>query len=73
MVRAALDQSEPSPRFASTGIHTKSETGNLQGKGLEKGPGDSQVPIRRGSQKTRVSQSLEHLLEDESTNLASFS
>ena len=51
MVRVALDRSEPSLRFASNCIHTKSGADNLQGNGLGKGPGASQVPIRRGSQK----------------------
>ena len=55
VVGAALDQSEPSHRFASNGIHTKSEANNLQGNGLEKGPGASQVMIRRESQKLGVS------------------
>ena len=41
VVEAALDRSEPSPRFASNGIHTKSEVDNLQGNGLGKGPGAS--------------------------------
>ena len=50
VVEAALDQSEPSHRFASNSIHTKSEADNLQGNGLGKGPGASQVPIQRGSQ-----------------------
>ena len=49
VVRAALDQSEPSPRFTSNNIHTKSESDNLEGNDLEKGPGASQVPIQRGS------------------------
>ena len=53
VVGAALDRSEPSPRFASNGIHMKSEVDNLQGNGLGKGPGASQVPIRKGSQKPR--------------------
>ena len=65
MVGAALDRSEPSPRFAFNGIHTKSEVENLQGNGFEKGPGASQAPIQRESQ-NRVSQALEHLLGDES-------
>ena len=65
MVGAALDRSEPSPRFTSNGIHMKSGADNLQGNGLEKGHGASQVPIQRGSQ-NRVSQTLEHLLGDES-------
>ena len=65
MVRVALDRSEPSPRFASNGIHMKSEADNLQGNGLEKDPGASQAPIQRESQ-NRVSQALEHLLGDES-------
>ena len=51
MVGTTLDQREPSPRFASNGIHTKSEADNLQGNGLGKGPGASQVPMQRGSQK----------------------
>ena len=50
VVGVDLDRSEPSPRFASNGIHMKSEADNLQGNGLEKGPGASQVPIQRGSQ-----------------------
>ena len=65
MVGVALDQSEPSPRFASNSIHKKSEPDNLQGNGLGKGLGASQVPIKRGSQ-NRVPQALEHLLGDES-------
>ena len=65
MVEAALDLSEPSPGFASNGIHTKSEADNLQGNGLRKGPSASQVPIQKGSQKAWVSQTLEHLLRDE--------
>ena len=51
VVEAALDRSKPSPTFASNDIHTKIEANNLQGNGLIKGPGASQVPIRRGSQK----------------------
>ena len=51
VVGATLDRSEPSPRFASNGIHTKSEADNLKGNGLGKGSDASQVPIRRGSQK----------------------
>ena len=47
----ALDRSESSFRFASNGIHMKSAADNLQGNGLGKGPGASQVPTRRGSQK----------------------
>ena len=43
VVEAALDRSEPSPRFAFNGIHTKSEADNLQGNGLEKGIDASQV------------------------------
>ena len=50
VVRAALGRSEPSPRFASNGIHMKSEADNLQGNGLATSPGASLVPIRRGSQ-----------------------
>ena len=61
VVEAALDQSEPSPRFASNDIHTKSGADNLQGNGLGNGPGASQDPIRRGSQNP-VSQALEHFL-----------
>ena len=49
VVGEALDPSKPSPRFASNGIHTKSGADNLQGNGLGKGPGASQVLIRRGS------------------------
>ena len=49
VVGAALDRSEPSPRFTSNGIHMKNEANKIQGKGLEKGPGASQVPIRRWS------------------------
>ena len=63
MVGAALDRSELSPRFASNGIHTKSGTDNLQGNGLGKGLGASQVPIQRGSQNPDLSKSLEHFLE----------
>ena len=55
MVGVALDLSGPSPRFASNGIHTKSEADNLQGNGLATGPGASQVPIRRGSQNPSLS------------------
>ena len=55
VVEAVLDRSEPSPRFASKGIHTKSEADNLQGNGLGKGPGASQVLIRRGSQNPGLS------------------
>ena len=55
VVGAAIDRSEPSPRFTSNGIHTKSEADNLQGNGLEKGPDASQVPIRRGSQNPGLS------------------
>ena len=55
MVGAALDRSEPSPRFASNSIHTKSEAGNLQANGLATGPGASQVSIRRGSQNPGLS------------------
>ena len=65
MVGVALDQGKPSPRFASNGIHTKSEADNLQGNGLRKDPGASQAPIQKKSQ-NRVSQALEHLLGDES-------
>ena len=36
MVGAALDRSEPSPRFASNGIHMKSGADNLKGNCLEK-------------------------------------
>ena len=53
VVGAALDPIEPSPRFASNSIHMKSEADNLQGNGLGKGLGASQVPIQRGSQKPR--------------------
>ena len=55
VVRAALDRREPSPRFTSNGIHMKSEVDNLQGNGLGKGLGASQVPIRRGSQNPGLS------------------
>ena len=55
VVRAALDRSEPSPRFASNGIHMKSEANNLQGNGLGKGPDASQILIRRGSQNSGLS------------------
>ena len=58
VVGAALDRNEPSPRLASNGIHTKSEADNLQGNGLGKGPGVSQVPIRRGSQNPGLSISI---------------
>ena len=63
MVEAALDRSEPSPRLASNGIHTKSGADNLQGKGLKNGPGASQDPIRRGSQKPGLSSSRTLSLE----------
>ena len=66
MVGEALDQSERSPGSASNGSHMKSEANNLQGNGLEKGPGASQVPDPMKKQKTRVSHSLEHFLGDES-------
>ena len=55
VVGAALDRSEPSPRFAYNGIHMKSEADNHQGNGLEKGPGASQVPLLRGSQNPGLS------------------
>ena len=55
VVGAALDRSETSPRFASNGIHTKSEADNLQGNDLATGPGASLVPIRRGSQNPGLS------------------
>ena len=55
VVGVALDRSEPSPRFASKGIHMKSAAYNLQGNSLKKGPGASQVPIRRGSQNPSLS------------------
>ena len=55
VVGVALDRSEPSPRFTFNGIHTKSEADNLQGNGLGKGPGASQVPIRRGNQNPGLS------------------
>ena len=45
MVGAALDRSEPSPRFASDGIHTKSGVDNLQGNDLGKGLGASLLVI----------------------------
>ena len=57
MVGATLDLSEPSPRSTSKGIHTKGGADNLQGNGLEKGLGASQVPIRRGSQNPGLSNS----------------
>ena len=41
------DRSEPSFMFASNGIHTKSRADNLQGHGLGRSPGASQVSIRR--------------------------
>ena len=44
------DLREPSPRFASNGIHMKSAAENLQGHGLGKSLGVSQVCIRRRSQ-----------------------
>ena len=59
MVEGALDRSEPSPKFASNSIYTKSRADNLQGNGLEKGPDPKRKP------KTRDSQTLEHLLRDE--------
>ena len=67
MVEAALGRSEPSPRFASNGIHTKSGADNLKGNGLEKGPDASRVPVlakfrSEEEAKTRVSQTLKHLL-----------
>ena len=65
MVRVALDRSELSPRFTSNGIHMKSEADNFQGNGLGKGLGASQAPIQKRKPKTRVSQTLEHLLGDE--------
>ena len=58
MVGAALNRSEPSHRFAFNGIHTKSGAENLQGNGLGKGPGASQIPIRRGSQNMCLSNSI---------------
>ena len=67
VVGATLDQSEPSPRFTSNGIHTKSGADNLQGNGLGKGPGASQVLIRKRKPKAQVSKSLEHFLGDDNT------
>ena len=61
MVGATLDRSEPSPRFVSNDIHTKSGADYLQGNGLGNGLGASQVAIQRGSQDL-VSQALEHFL-----------
>ena len=58
VVGVALDQSEPSPRFTSNGIHSKSDADNLQGNGFGKGPGASQVPIRRGRQNSGLSISI---------------
>ena len=55
VVGATLDRSEPSPRFASNGIHTKSEVDNLQGNSLDKGPDANQVLIRKGSQNPGLS------------------
>ena len=55
VVGAALDPSEPSPRFASNDIHTKSEADNLQGNGLRKGLGARQVSIQKGSQNPGLS------------------
>ena len=48
--RGSKDRSEPSHRFASNSIHTKSGADNLQGNGLERSLGASQVSIQRGSQ-----------------------
>ena len=62
LVGGNFDRSEPSPRFASNDIHTKSGADNLQGNGLKKGPGASQVLIK-GSQNPGLSNSLEHFLE----------
>ena len=70
MVGAALDRSEPSPKFTSNGIHTKSGADNLQGNDLRKGPGASQVLIRKKEPKTWVSQTLGYLLGDERTKMA---
>ena len=39
--KVSLDRSEPSPRFASNGIHMKSGADNLQGNGFDKGPARS--------------------------------
>ena len=44
------DQSEPSPRFSSNGIHTKSGADNLQNNGLGRSLDANQVSIQRGSQ-----------------------
>ena len=55
VVGAALNRNEPSPRFASNGIHMKSEANNHQGNSLGKGPGASQVLIRTGSQNSGLS------------------
>ena len=48
--RGSEDQSEPSPMFASNGIHMKSRAENLKGNGFRRSPGASQVSIRMGSQ-----------------------
>ena len=48
--RDSEDRNEPSPRFTSNGIHMKSGVDNLQGHGLRRTPGASQVSIRRGRQ-----------------------
>ena len=45
VIGAVLDRSKPSPRFASNGIHMNSGAENLQGNGLGKGLGASQVSI----------------------------
>ena len=64
--RGSEDQSEPSPRFASNGIHMKDGADNLQGCNLGRSPSASQVSIRNGSQnpvlqlKNSLSNSLEH-------------
>ena len=50
LVGAAKTEEKPSLRFAFNGIHTKSGADNLQGNIFRKGPGASQVPIRRGNQ-----------------------
>ena len=48
--RGNEDRSEPSPRFASNGIHMKSGANNLQGNSLGRSLGVNQVSIPRGSQ-----------------------
>ena len=73
--RGREDRSEPSPRFASNGIHMKKGDNNLLGNDLRRSPGVSQVSIQRGNLKTRsheeeflkntLSNSLEHSSREE--------